>query len=138
MYRYSGGLTDRSTFSRIDFWVTTTFHYEQPQVTHLNEMVVIVYTDAETFHAGTTHELNTLLSNSRGVAGAIDIEAVDENNDGRTEEITVNIGLTGVQPADIKSVVVVQSINYGIEVGKFASSICVLERFRPDTSFVVA
>ena len=57
----------------LDFWVMDTFHYEQPSVTHLNEMVVIVYTDQETYHAGTTNELNKLLSNSKGVAGMIDV-----------------------------------------------------------------
>ena len=36
-------------------------------------MVVIVYTDQETYHAGTTNELNKLLSNSKGVAGMIDV-----------------------------------------------------------------
>ena len=78
-------------------------------------MVVIVYTDQETYHAGTTNELNKLLSNSKGVAGMIDIQTSDDNNDGLNEEITVNIGLTGVQPADVKSVVILQSISYGIE-----------------------
>jgi len=59
-------------------------------------MVVIIYTDEHTYHAGTTNQLNELLSNSEGVASMIDIQASDDNNDGRAEEITVNIGLTGV------------------------------------------
>ena len=45
----------------------------------------------------------------------IDVQTKDDNNDGLNEEITVNIGLTGVQPADVKSVVILQSISYGIE-----------------------
>ena len=76
---------------------------------------MIVYTDNQTYHAGTTNELNTLLSNSKGVAGNIDIQTIDSNNDGKAEEISVNIGLTGVSPQEVKSVVILQSINYGVE-----------------------
>lgn len=46
----------------------------------------------------------------------IDIQTEDPNNDGRAEEIIVNIGLQGVAPSDVKSVVIIQSINYGISV----------------------
>jgi len=78
-------------------------------------MVVVVYTDSQTYHAGTTNELNTLLSNDRGVAGNIDIQTVDTNLDGKAEEIKVNIGLTGVSPNEVKSVVILQSLNYGVD-----------------------
>lgn len=84
-------------------------------MTHLNEMIVIIYTNEETYYAGTTNELNKLLSESRSVAGSLDIETEDFNNDGRAEKLTVNIGLTGVKPAEIKSLIVVQSINYAIK-----------------------
>ena len=76
-------------------------------MTHLNEMIVIVYTNEETFYAGTTNELNKLLSESKSVAGSLDIQTEDFNNDGIAEKLTVNIGLTGVKPADVKSVIVV-------------------------------
>ena len=82
----------------------------------MNEMVVVIYTDQQTYHTGTTAHLNSLLSNNKGVAGMLDIETQDYNNDGRAEEITVNIGLTGVEPSEIKSVFILQSINYGIQV----------------------
>jgi len=36
-------------------------------------MVVIVYTDERTYHAGTTSQLNELFGNSNSVAGMIDI-----------------------------------------------------------------
>ena len=99
-----------------------TFHYEQPQVTHLNEMILVVYTNEETYYVGSTNELNKLLSDSRSIAGKIDIQTEDFNNDGKAEEITVNIDLTGVNPADVKSVVVLQSVSYGISVSKGADS----------------
>ena len=79
-------------------------------------MVVIVYTDDQTYHAGTTDELNKLLSNSRNVAGMINIDSTDDNNDGKAEELRVNIGLTGIDPNEVKSIVILQSINYGINV----------------------
>ena len=70
-------------------------------------MIVIVYTNDETYYAGTTNELNKLLSESRSVAGSLDIQTEDFNNDGVAEKLTVNIGLTGVRPAEVKSVIVV-------------------------------
>ena len=79
-------------------------------------MVVIVYTDEQTYYAGTTNELTKLLSESRNVASSINVQAEDYNNDGLSEEISVNIGLSGVNPEDVKSVVVVQTLNYGINV----------------------
>ena len=79
-------------------------------------MVVIVDTDDQTYHAGTTDELNKLLSNSRNVAGMINIDSTDDNNDGKAEELRVNIGLTGIDPNEVKSIVILQSINYGINV----------------------
>ena len=100
-----------------------TFHYEQPQVTHLNEMILVVYTNEETYYVGSTNELNKLLSDSRSIAGKIDIQTEDFNNDGKAEEITVNIDLTGVNPADVKSVVVLQSVSYGISVSINGSSL---------------
>lgn len=82
-------------------------------------MVVIVYTDEQTYYAGTTNELTKLLSESRNVASSINVQAEDYNNDGLSEEISVNIGLSGVNPEDVKSVVVVQTLNYGINVSSF-------------------
>lgn len=70
-------------------------------------MVVIVYTDSQTYHAGTTNELNNLLSNDKGVTGNIDIQTIDSNVDGKAEEIFVNIGLSGISPKEVKSVVVI-------------------------------
>lgn len=100
----------------LDFWILDHFVYEQPKVTHMNEMVLIVYTNEETFYAGTTNELNKLLSENRAVAGSIDIQQDDYNNDGKSEEIIVNVELTGVDPSEVKSVIVLQSLNYEIEV----------------------
>lgn len=85
----------------------------------MNELIVVVYTDEETYHAGSTNQLNQLLGNDQGVTGMIDIQTEDPNNDGRAEEIIVNIGLQGVSPSDVKSVVIIQSINYGISVSTF-------------------
>ena len=84
----------------------------------MNEMVVIIYTNDKTYQTGTTDELNKLLSNSDGVNGIIDIQTDDHNNDGVAEEITVNIGLTGVTPSEVKSIVLLQSFNYGISVSE--------------------
>jgi hypothetical protein len=41
-------------FRTHNFWIKETVIYEQPQVTHLNEMIVIVYTDAMTYTFGST------------------------------------------------------------------------------------
>ena len=49
----------------------------------------------------------------------INIDTQDDNNDGKAEEINVNIGLTGIDPNEVKSVVILQSINYGISVSYY-------------------
>ena len=100
----------------VDFWIRDSFHYEQPIVTHMNELVVIAYTETETFQAGTTKDLNELFSGSNGKAGVIDIQTPDYNKDGRPEEINVDIALTGVNPSEIKSVVILQTVSYGLRV----------------------
>ena len=97
-----------------------TFTYEKPTVTHLNEMVIIVYTDDQTYQLGTTSKLNEMLSDNHGVSSVIEIENFDENNDGRPEELNVHIGLAGIRPEEVKSVIILQSINFGIEVSVLA------------------
>ena len=82
----------------------------------MNELVVIAYTNEETFQAGTTRDLNGIVVGTSGKAVAIDIETPDHNKDGRPEEINVDISLSGVDPAEIKSVVILQSLDYGIRV----------------------
>ena len=82
----------------------------------MNELVVIAYTADETFQAGTTKDLNELYSGSKGKAGVIDIQTPDLNKDGRPEEINVDISLTGVNPSEIKSVVILQTLSYSIRV----------------------
>ena len=67
---------------------------------------MIAYTQDETFQAGTTKDLNELMSGTKGKAGVIDIQSIDLNKDGKPEEINVDITLTGVNPADVKSVVI--------------------------------
>ena len=80
----------------------------------MNELIVIAYTEDETFQVGSTKGLNDLVSSNNSKAGVIDISPVDHSRDGKPEEIDVNIGLVGTDPADIKSVVVMQTVSYSI------------------------
>ena len=102
----------------LDFLIFDSFHYEQPEVKHLNELIVLLQTDIATIQVGTTRELNNMLSGQYGRAGSIDIEHVDTNRDGKPESIDINLDIQGVDPTSIKSVVIVQSVSYGIRVSK--------------------
>ena len=59
----------------------------------MNELIVITQTKTRTFHAGTTKEINSLLSGQSGKAGVIDIQQIDENKDGISEAIEVNLDI---------------------------------------------
>lgn len=37
-------------------------YFEQPKITSMNEMIVVVYTDAQTYTFASTNDLNSLLS----------------------------------------------------------------------------
>jgi len=45
----------------LDFWMTETTYTEQPNVRHLNEMLVLLYTENQTYTFGTTENLNEML-----------------------------------------------------------------------------
>lgn len=97
-----------------DFWITDSFVYEQPNVTHLNEMIVVVYTTDRTYSFGTTSELNELLGTAQSLSPVVEITPFDTSNDGRTDQINVDIFLKNIVPSEIKSVCIVQSLRYGL------------------------
>jgi len=41
-----------------NFWITQSTFYEQPDVVHLNEILVVIYTEKQTYTFGSTSELN--------------------------------------------------------------------------------
>jgi hypothetical protein len=98
----------------IDFWMTEDLVYEQPQVTHLNELVAIVYTKARTYTFATTKDLNELVGNAAEIAPTISIENVDLNKDDKNDEIRVKIGLGNIKTEDLKAAVILQSVRYDI------------------------
>lgn len=97
-----------------NFWITDNFHYEQPEVTHLNEFLVVIQTQTETLKASTNEDLNMVLQGTQGRAGSIDIVHVDDNQDGRPEAINVNLQLAGLDASLIRTVVILQTVSYGI------------------------
>lgn len=93
----------------------TTF-FEQPTISHLNELLVMLYTDDATHSFGTTSDLNQLVDSHKHKAGVISIEKVDTNGDKKAEQILVSISFNNIDPAAIKSIVIVQSLSYAIQV----------------------
>lgn len=47
-----------------NFWVGTRGYFEQPSVSHTNEIVVFVYTDDRVYTVASTQSLNDLLDSS--------------------------------------------------------------------------
>ena len=84
-----------------------TFFYEQPTVSHLNEMLVILYTEQATHSFGTTADLNQLVDNHKHKVGSIAINNVDADFDGTPESVIVDINFNDVKGEDVKSVVIV-------------------------------
>jgi hypothetical protein len=65
------------TFFSSDFWVMESYYYEQPAVSHLNELMVVLYTEQATHTFGTTAELNQLVDSHSNKAGMISIQSSD-------------------------------------------------------------
>ena len=118
-------------FLVLDYWVTEQYIYEQPTITHLNEMVAILYTNSKTYYVATTKDLNELVGNSEDISPMIQvsrllslllslyvclqIDPIDDDKDGKNEEIKVKLTLTGTETTEkVRSMVLIQSFKYGI------------------------
>ena len=86
-------------------------------------MVVMLYTEKETFVFGSTQQLNQLVGNSVDMVPTIkvsvtvaliccQIENFDDDKDGKNEEIDVKISLVGIK--EIRSVFIIQSLKWAI------------------------
>jgi len=75
-------------------------------------MVVMLYTEKETFVFGSTQQLNQLVGNSVDMVPTIKIENFDDDKDGKNEEIDVKISLVGIK--EIRSVFIIQSLKWAI------------------------
>lgn len=82
----------------------------------MNELLVMLYTDQATHSFGTTAELNYLVDSHKHKAGVISIENKDFDGDHKSDQVIVNLGFNNIDPSAIRSVVVVQSLNYHIHV----------------------
>lgn len=89
--------------------------YEQPHVRHLNEVFVALYTAEQTYTFGSTEDLNRLLGTKSSQTPTIEISAKDSNRDGKDEEITLSINVAGIEPKDVKQVLVLQSVSFHLQ-----------------------
>jgi hypothetical protein len=55
----------------LDYWIDTMKYFEQPAVTHLNELMVFMYTDDNVYTFGSTQNINDLLMGSTEDASAL-------------------------------------------------------------------
>lgn len=102
-----------------DFWVLETFYYEQPSINHLNELLVILYTEKATHSFGTTADLNFLVDSHQHKAGVISVQNKDVNGDSKADQIEVKLSFNDIEPSAIKSIVIIQSLSYAISVRFF-------------------
>lgn len=99
-----------------NFWVTNLTAYEQPRVTHLNEIVVVYHTTNGVYQ--TSLNANGGLRQS-DITPSFSIKNEDRNEDGLNEKITVSIN-AHVDPASLKSIAIIQQFSYEIKSKVYA------------------
>ena len=82
----------------------------------MNELLVVLYTEQATHSFGTTADLNHLVDSHEHKAGVIAIQNKDVDGDGKTDQLKVDLSFTDIDPHAIKSIVIIQSLNYAISV----------------------
>ena len=82
-------------------------------------MLVILYTEQATHSFGTTSDLNLLVDSHKHKVGSIAINNKEMDFDSKAESIVVDISFNDVKGEDIKSMVIVQSLSYTINVSRF-------------------
>ena len=81
----------------------------------MNEIVVALFTLQQTYIFGSTEEFNQLVGTQSAISSSIQTQSIDLNNDGKNEQIRLNVHVAGVNPADVKQVLVMQSFSYAIK-----------------------
>jgi hypothetical protein len=60
----------------LDFWITDSHYFEQPDITAVNEMIFVLYTYAGTYTFGSTGELNEILGSGKNLAPSIKVRQI--------------------------------------------------------------
>ena len=75
----------------LDYWIDTITYYEQPNIKHLNEIMVYMYTDDGVFSFGSTKNLNDLFDGSfeesTKISPQFTVLNQDTNKDGIADQI---------------------------------------------------
>ena len=70
-------------------------YFEQPQIKHLNELIVYMYTDDGAYTFGSTKNLNDLImgstEDSSSLSPQFSVLNHDVNNDGKPDQLEINI-----------------------------------------------
>ena len=78
-----------------DYWIDTMQYFEQPQVKHLNELIVYMYTDDGAYTFGSTKNLNNLIQGSTEDSSTLSPQFTilnhDVNNDGKVDQLEIKI-----------------------------------------------
>jgi hypothetical protein len=60
-------------------------------------------------------DITQIMSGESSIASSFDIQEVDTNKDGKAESIQVSIELQRINPKSIRSVLIAQTLKYGID-----------------------
>lgn len=108
-----------------NYWVDTMTYFEQPNVRHLNEILVFLQTDSQVYTFASTKSLNDLIDGSSEVATVLAPEFMilnhDENSDGKADQVEVKITMK-TDGAAIRNIAILQSVVYSIH-GKVEADI---------------
>ncbi|TNV84409.1 hypothetical protein FGO68_gene16267 [Halteria grandinella] len=99
-----------------NFWVTNLTTYEQPRVTHLNEIVVVYQTTNGIYQASLNAKVGL---RQQDITPSFNIKNEDTNEDGLNERITVKIDAQ-IDPSTLKSIAIIQQFSYEIKSKVYA------------------
>ena len=94
-----------------NFWVTHLSTYEQPRVTHLNEIVLVFHTTNGIHQASLNAKVGLRQAD---ITPSFKIENQDINEDGLNERISVSIN-SQIDPSSLRSLAIIQQFSYEIK-----------------------
>jgi len=92
-------------------------YFEQPQIKHLNELIVYMYTDDGAYTFGSTKNLNDLImgstEDSSSLSPQFSVLNHDVNNDGKPDQLEINIKFNA-DGSKIRNIALLQTVIYSI------------------------
>eukprot|EP00347_Sterkiella_histriomuscorum_P022943 403336555 len=106
-----------------NFWVRRSTYYEQPNINHLNEALVIFQTTTGTQYASVNKKIIDLYTSNAAsssfsvilqyILNYLQVQNFDQNDDGLTDRIMLRVE-SNIDPSTIRSIMIIQQFSYQI------------------------